>query len=574
MGRLYWPAVTSAQALRGAEPLIAVECANRSIAPIRKWSALGATAITAVFLGLATHAVEQPGLYYDELIQAVPALAFLRGGVPGYQPWVPEGQLWLGHHEFPLMIMPYIGGLKTAFYVPIVAVFGLTPETLRFFTIALAAGSLVATYAFVNVLFGPAIGLAATALLAVDSSFVLLDRVDYGPLAVMHFLEAVALWQLALWWKRRRVGNLALGMFVLGLGVYDKANFIWIVTAVVVAGAIAGRSSLLSWLRSRQSVVAAGCFMLGAAPLIWYNLSDFPPGTIVALFGPATAGGPSGGFWQQFGQRLDLLGGVLDGSAIGGLIGSTSDPSPVVPLLVVLSVLVIILQSLRDGPCGVLGPGLFAVGCAGLVLLGATATRGGFAVHHVILTYPFPQIVVAAAAASVAGVCARRLRRDGRGRLVATTAVFCALLVIPVASEVRTTLSDLQMLDRSGGAGNWSDAEYAMVDYLSHEHPQALVVSLDWGLHFNVMAISQGHANALELWQDLNTPEADSSPLLSLLRRPDVIFVLHAPKATNFSTPRMRFFEIAQGAGIQVVLDRTFSTRSGEPILELYRSPG
>jgi hypothetical protein len=46
------------------------------------WSAIVAACSAVGFVVLATRDIELPGLYYDELFEVVPSLAFAKGGLP------------------------------------------------------------------------------------------------------------------------------------------------------------------------------------------------------------------------------------------------------------------------------------------------------------------------------------------------------------------------------------------------------------------------------------------------------------------------------------------------------------
>src|ERR1051326_4169824 len=128
------------------------------------------------------------------------------------------------------MALGYIGAVKTIAFIPVAALFGITPESVRVFTITIAALSLVFTYLFARRLFRSAwVAATGTVLLATDPSFVFYSRVDFGPSVFMFLFKALGLWLLLDWWRTGRGRSLLLGAFVFGLGVYDKANFLWVV---------------------------------------------------------------------------------------------------------------------------------------------------------------------------------------------------------------------------------------------------------------------------------------------------------------------------------------------------------
>ena len=66
------------------------------------------------------------------------------------------------------------------------------------------------------------------------------------------------------------------GMFVFGLGLWDKANFIWFLAAL--AGTLVALFPRETWNRLRQDrlgvLLGLAALLLGAAPFISYNLKN------------------------------------------------------------------------------------------------------------------------------------------------------------------------------------------------------------------------------------------------------------------------------------------------------------
>src|SRR5207244_1498251 len=111
--------------------------------------------------------------------------------------WVPGTEVSIAGHPLPLMAHSYIGAVKTVAFVPVAAGFGITPASVRLFTVSVAALSLVFTYLFASRLFrSSAVAAVAVVLLACDPSFLIYSRVDFGPSVFMFLFKAIGLWQL------------------------------------------------------------------------------------------------------------------------------------------------------------------------------------------------------------------------------------------------------------------------------------------------------------------------------------------------------------------------------------------
>src|SRR5206468_1850153 len=72
------------------------------------------------------------------------------------------------------------------------------------------------------------------------------------------------------------------GSFALGLGVYDKTNFLWIVAAAMAAAVVLHPRGVRDRISLKRIGVAVGAFVAGALPLVIYNLS-WPPRTLAPI---------------------------------------------------------------------------------------------------------------------------------------------------------------------------------------------------------------------------------------------------------------------------------------------------
>ena len=224
-----------------------------------KLSLLGAVIVFAL---LAASNIDLPGIYYDELIQVTPALRFVKGSMPSQAFGLGQTEIGIHGHRIPLMTMGYIGAVKTIAFVPLAATLNLGPKSVRYFTILIGALALVATSAFARRLLGPAAAVLGIILMAIDPSYLIYSRTDCGPTVFMMALKGLALWQLIVWWQERSSWSLYLAAFAMGLGVYDKTNFLWIVIALAGA-AILIVPKFLDRLSRREAMLAGCLFLIG-----------------------------------------------------------------------------------------------------------------------------------------------------------------------------------------------------------------------------------------------------------------------------------------------------------------------
>src|SRR3954464_10570965 len=117
------------RARRGARTLVWLEPRHAIYAVLAPAAAL--------FALLATRSIDQPGLYYDELIQIAPAQSFIDGGIPRNNGFGTGPPITIAGHQLQSMTMPYIGALKTALFTPVAAIFGVSATSVRMFSIVL-----------------------------------------------------------------------------------------------------------------------------------------------------------------------------------------------------------------------------------------------------------------------------------------------------------------------------------------------------------------------------------------------------------------------------------------------------
>jgi hypothetical protein len=513
---------------------------------------------------LATRDVDLPGLNYDELLQLTPALAFAKGGLSSAVAVIPKTELHLLGHDLPLMILPYLGSVKTISFVPVAALFGISPESVRFFSVAVGALALVATYLFARRLFVRSeVAAIATVLLATDPSFIFYSRVDFSPTVFMMLFKGLGLWQLLDWWRSQRRRSLVLGCFALGLGVYDKADFLWIIAAVAAAAFVLDRRRVVRMVVRRESLPGAAAFVVGCLPLIVYNLS-WPPRTLAAsLEGKLHLkyGSGSGNPLLELWERIRLLGRLLDGERVSRDLGGIAYGWPALPLAVLAAALCVGFLYAKPATRTRVRPAFFILLCGIFTLVATALTPGGGGPQHVLLVYPFPHLVLAAGLAEAA-----RLYRARR------SVVVVALIVLGLAGtgvwSLQRTMSRLQA---TGGSGNFSSAIYQLNDYLLARDRDRKVVAIDWGIHHNLVGLSNGRISSLDLWLPLNEPAAPRGKLRAQLIEPGYDYILHSRAETNFELPRDRFFEIVKRARRRPQLETTIFTRDGKRLFEVYR---
>jgi len=422
--------------------------------------------------------------------------------------------------------------------------------------------------------FGRPVAVLATALISTDPSFVHTIRLDYGPVALAHLFKMGGLCLLSRWLAGGSRLALAGGMFLFGLGLWDKAIFAWFLAGL-------GAAVLLlfpreTWARIRSSPVAAGlaaaALLAGAAPLLIFNVAS------------------RGLTWQERGQfeirwfKLVQARVTMDGRYMMGVTGEeqleAAPPAdsvrfprlagwmhsagrlrrtallPLLGLALALLPLNLFLGSRRT----LLFPLLFSVLAYACMFL---TFDGGASAHHLIMLQPFPMIFLAASLWAPA-------RRWPRKPLQAAAVAY---VVAAVAVNLSLNARHLAIYTRTGGTGAFTDAVYRLAPYLG-ERPQRKIYTLDWALGYPlVFAGSRWNLVPEEILGDFPAYVPDREQLAGLMRDPESVFVLHSPQRNYFPGPARQFFSLAD-SGIAMRQVAFFKERSGEIVYEVYRGGG
>jgi hypothetical protein len=507
-----------------------------------------------VFLFFAAAWIHLPGPQMDEFLHVPVVLRWLRPTTLYH--------VQLGRHTVPLMVMSYVGALKgwlLSFW------FLLIPRGVPGYRLLFIVAGLVTlwlTYRFTRRYWGRPVSLLLVGLLATDPSFVHSTRLDYGPVAVMQLLKMAALWVF----PRSPVA----ACFLLGLGVWDKANFVWFVAGLGATLVLLFPRDILG--RLRQLPLAAVAFLLGASPFLAFNLTQRAQ------------------TWQERGQfeirwfKLLQAQGTLNGDFMSALAGEDHlDTSPPAHDLVFpkLANVMYPLGRLRQtillpllGLSLLLLPLNLAIGSARALLFPLLVTiltyacmfvtfDGGSSVHHVIMVYPFPLLFLAASFWTPAA-------RWPRLSLIPVALTAAAILV-----NLSVNARHLAIYTRTGGTGGFSDASYRLYHFIEQQ-PGRKLYALDWGFSNPLIFLgARQNLFVYDLFFSLNNPSGPDHPkevaqLRDLMLDPNNIFLLHSPPRTLFPAAVAAFSSL-RDAGVPMRRIAVFDERTGQRIYEVYQ---
>ena len=440
-----------------------------------------AIAVAAALLYVAVAASfpwTKPGLQYDEALFLRDAVQLL--STTSMPTFVHEQRSWIriAGRSTPLMDLPYAGATKGYAAVIPFALLGTGAAVCRAIAILLTALGIGGIAWALCREISPGVGATVGAILAVHPA--LLDQTLYDNSLVALWMATLGIAAAAMSWFMRSPSEAAALAFgaALGVAVWGRLNFLWLIAAAVVSAAIF--TSVIRPLRDRGISLALG-FAAGSAPLLLYEAI-----TRVGTLRFIRDGGVSEGAIARVRERIPLLAETLlsDGEH-RALWGGPYLPKWQVTLTVALAAVGIAAatlapRSVRESAAQCAwrrASGLTAVLFAAIMLF----SRLQIAEHHLVALVPV------AALAAATGI--RRIAFPPVLR-AAFSLAFVLFVVLCVSWDVRSAAG----IRRTGGLGVWSDAIEAVAAAVRVQAPGSAVRVLTWGISNNVFVLTGGAA--------------------------------------------------------------------------------
>jgi 4-amino-4-deoxy-L-arabinose transferase-like glycosyltransferase len=492
---------------------------------------------------------------------------------PYYQPAAREFRLRLLHHNIPLMVMTYIGTLKTLLYWPLMAVFRSHFEAhpswaawvFRLPTVLAGALTVYIFFYLTERSSSRRAAVIAALLLACDPTFLITNTFDWGPVALEHLLLVTGCFLLLKYAQDGREKYLIWGFFFFGLALWNKAIFVWALAGLVVAGVSVFGREMLKMTNRRHLALAAAGFVLGSLPFLIYN-GHRRAETFRTNGHLEPRGAPA---------KFIHVRSALGGYGLYGYIVSeewTDNPKPPVSLRGRAAVFI------RDHLGEHRGGGMeyaallallavplwwpsraarFALVFTAVAWFFMASTRAaGASLHHTVLLWPFPQLFVAVAIAAI--------------RWKWAVAAICVLLV---AGNLLVINQNIAQFERNGAENVYTDAIYPLSATIS-DNPVQTVYILDWGIQFPLDVLHNGHLKmkpSHDLFATDTLSDEDKEIAARIFSEPNALFIAHVDKRENFAGTHRRFLEAAIAEGCHEKDIRIIPDSNGRPVFEVFQ---
>jgi 4-amino-4-deoxy-L-arabinose transferase-like glycosyltransferase len=459
--------------------------------------------------------------------------------------------------QIPLMVIPYIGALKSWMMKAVIGVFGPSVVAIRLPGVTLGTVTIYLFSLLLRRICGREAALVGTALLATDPVFGMTTKWDWGPVVLQHLLLVGALYQVAAFVDTRRPGRLGLAGVLLGLAVWDKAVFVWMLGGLVVSTVVVLRRRLMPFLKPLYLAMALGGFLLGASPLVVYNLrNDWVTFRSNSKLSADDVAG-----------KARLLWSTLEGASMSGVVARAAGDGPERAVESSDERAVTKFAKLTGEPRSTWQGYLFLAGLASgsvvavwggvwmLVswLAMALTVGAGGGVHHVVLLWPLPQMVIAA------GIASTLMVKHPVWRMVMVVGAMGV-----AAQGIAVSLTHRSDEVRFGTQVAWSDALHVLPQAIGATERKRVCVA-DWGFYDSLKLMGGGR---IELCQVNATEQANEA--LAAMRSGNTVFVGHTEENRFLPEMNAGLERLARQERLRKVIGRTLRDRNGREMIELF----
>lgn len=500
--------------------------------------------------------IERPGIQYDEILFSNAALGgldetFIKKEIKGV----------------PVLLMPYIGALKSYLYYPIFAIFGVNALSIRLPMILLMAIGIQFVFSIFKNL-NPRLAVWATLLFALQPSIVMFTRTDVGPSAIETFLKLAVLSLLASAYSARTLKHLPLISVLCLLGAYNKLNYIWFTNAVFGAFSIilVGRVLLVYIKNKKIELDSTKGFLLAVAaylPSFIYFI------TIEKSYGVNSTFSFSA-ILDSVPKKIYQFQNIITGMsypryALGVNVSFWQRPIALMQIAIAAAGLIAFFPKYRNlKPYR--APFLFIALCGALTVAQVILTKEATNPWHALAIEPFFTL---SSALSV-----WILYKASRSHYSRSYTQFLAkgLAGIIVLYSLIALMLNIKAVKSSDGTTIWSTAIYELIEYTATT--DGTFFSGDWGFHTQLLAFNQNPDKFKNLLPVMNYGSIEERIRyfddMARQNHGSTYIIFHPEPKSIFPKIKTDLCELALNRDRELTLDRTFQDSKGTVRYEIY----
>jgi Dolichyl-phosphate-mannose-protein mannosyltransferase len=489
---------------------------------------------------LACQKIGSPGLYYDEMLFSNAALGGRSNSFIGLRIW-----------GVPILLMKYMGALKSWIYYPVFLLFPVNSSTIRLpaILIGIAGGGWLVLALWRG--FGRPAAISGAILILFDPTLLMQSRLDWGPNAIMFFFRGLLVFSLVSWIK---TGNLKWAWVALAagaLGIFDKLNFIWIAAAAASSLFLIYFNFLrtIARHRSRAAIVLATLAIVGLTVAIRHAVKVTAPAEMTWV--------------ERIPYALNLLrltfcgGGALDFVCGQGLrLERWVWPGYILVILACCLGSPYLFKKEAEKRLFLWGI-LFLL----LITLAFIVTRTAAGSHHSSVISGIWQFTLAPLLGAA---------WSDRKQFLRTFAVAGAIFVTFIG-YVTANLISIGEFSRPLN-NNWDPANTEAAIFARDRQDDYFLCS-DWGIGNQAIAVTKAH---IQLWDggfSFSRQDSASRVIREMKRDHDTYIFTRLPEFENFKGNRNRLILALRDEHIGHEVVRTYRNWKGDPMIEIWKIP-
>jgi hypothetical protein len=507
------------------------------------------------FIAAGILLIPYAGFQHDEVVFAQPV----------YQRGLAFFAAPLGHRYIPLMITSYAGAFKTWIWWPILKLWYPSVYSIRVPAMLFALVAILMFWPIMVRAGGKRAAAIATILLATDTMYLMTSVFDWGPCALQHFFLVAVMLAFLRYHETPKDWILALASLLCGLALWEKALFFWLGGGLVVAALAIYPKQVWRHVSVRNLGIALAAFLIGASPLILYNLHK-----------PNSTLGENATFSsEEFEGKVENAKRTITAHAIFTYICYDDWKQPPREsrddieetslqlrentgmsqrnMMAWAYILAIILLPFA-WPTRVWKPTLFAwVFClVGWALM--LATKGaGASVHHVILLWPMPLMLLSLPIAEVSRAIPRKI----------AIPVLTVVVGFFAAENILATNQYLAQFIRNGPTVIWTNALFPLSNDLMHANYRE-VEGIDWGTIVPLTVLER--AQVPLGFVNVDDPQTAQSKM----SQEGVVFLSHVKGEEVTPEVNDKLDRIAAKAGYTKHVIKTYTDENTRPVFDLF----
>ncbi|MBP7859466.1 hypothetical protein KA001_00700 [Patescibacteria group bacterium] len=452
------------------------------------WIVFGA--IIGTYLFLSFYKINFPAFYYDEVLYT--SSIFNSCNKNGFNVLV----LRFGGICFPILVMAYIGALKSYFFI-LFSNFEFVNSYVFFrgFSIVIGSISLFIMAGIFQILkFKKTISLTLLLLIGLNSSYIFANKYDFGPVSIAILLKSLLILVAIKYFQTRNKKLIFLAVILTLLGTFNKIDFAFFLLTFspFLLSSISFRVSRLSPLSSRLFFLVS-IFLVSS---LFYLVSRIS--SLVSFLSSSftASSNPLGTIWT--------LHNVLIGNAFSAVITDAYLQSNL-EWVIYLGLLILLFLGIKFKSKYTKHEKLFYI-CTLLYFVIVLFFPKSGGPHHIISMHPIPLILI--------GIVLNKIQFKKLGVIL-----LGGFLAIYIAHNLIIYTKSIEMFKKDKVNVSWSKATEVLYDKLKKEYSNKIIYTTDWGISNQLIMYSKYNLDIREPFRPIRL--LDNANHLESIRKLD-----------------------------------------------------